>query len=65
MADDEVEQTFPALTPLEQEVLRFRFGLAQPRRYTLREISEAFAVSHQRVHQIEKAAMRKLRAASY
>ena len=64
LADDEIEQEFSVLTPQERDVLRYRFGLARPRRCTLTEISEVLAVSRQCVRRIENKAMRKLRTAS-
>lgn len=49
-----------ALTTREAHVLRLRFGIDTEER-TLEEIASLFGLSHQRVHQIEKAALEKLR----
>ena len=48
------------LTPLEQEVVRLRFGFAA-RSLTLREVAERHRVSRERIRQIEVQALAKLR----
>jgi len=50
-----------SLTAREQRVIRLRFGLDDGRPRTFREIGRAFGVSHERVRQIEAAALTKLR----
>ena len=52
------------LTPREQEILRLRFGLGGGSEYTLEEIGKRFKVSRERIRQIEKRALQKLRMAS-
>ncbi|RKX64467.1 MAG: RNA polymerase subunit sigma, partial [Thermodesulfobacteriota bacterium] len=52
------------LTPREQEILRLRFGLGGGSEYTLEEIGKRFKVSRERIRQIEKRALQKLRIAS-
>jgi RNA polymerase nonessential primary-like sigma factor len=49
------------LRPQEAYVVRRRFGIEQPRSMTLREIGEELGVTRERVRQIEKAALDKLR----
>ncbi len=44
----------------EREIIRLRFGLADNRSYTLKEIGKIFSVTRERVRQIEMAALRKL-----
>ena len=56
-----IEQILTTLKPKEVEVLRMRFGIGKSRSYTLREIGEKFGVSRERVRQIEKIAMARLR----
>ena len=64
MTSDEITQELSVLTPQEKKVLRCRFGLAEPRRCTVREISRVVGVSGKCVRRIEKKAIRKLREAS-
>ncbi|MBX9877459.1 MAG: RNA polymerase sigma factor RpoD [Candidatus Obscuribacterales bacterium] len=49
------------LTPRERDVLRLRFGLDDGRQRTLEEVGQLFAVTRERVRQIEFKALRKLR----
>jgi RNA polymerase primary sigma factor len=49
------------LTPLEPAVLRMRYGLEGGRELTLSEIGASFALTRERIRQIEAAALRKLR----
>lgn len=54
-----------ALTPREQQVLRMRFGLGgDAREYTLEEVGRALALTRERIRQIERVALDKLRARS-
>lgn len=52
------------LTPREQEILRLRFGLAGEVEHTLEEIGKRFKVSRERIRQIEKRALQKLKITS-
>ena len=55
-----VRQMLDHLSPREQKVLRLRFGLGeQPR--TLEDVAEEFGISHERVRQLERQSLRKLR----
>jgi RNA polymerase primary sigma factor len=49
------------LTPREEQVLRLRFGLGESTDYTLEEVGRRFAVTRERIRQIEAKALRKLR----
>ena len=49
------------LTPREEQVLRLRFGLGEKTDYTLEEVGQRFAVTRERIRQIEAKALRKLR----
>jgi RNA polymerase primary sigma factor len=51
-----------ALPPREASVLRLRFGLEDGRSRTLREIAERFNVTRERIRQIQRRALRKLRS---
>jgi len=45
----------------EREIIRLRYGLAGKERHTLAEIGEVFAITRERVRQIELAALSKLK----
>jgi RNA polymerase primary sigma factor len=49
------------LTPREAQVLSLRFGIGTSTEHTLEEISREFAVSRERIRQIESKALNKLR----
>lgn len=56
---DEVLQT---LTPREEKVIKMRFGLGPSgAEHTLEEVGQHFAVTRERIRQIEAKALRKLR----
>ncbi len=44
-----------------QEVVKMRFGLEDGSEHTLEEVGQAFAVTRERIRQIEAKALRKLR----
>jgi RNA polymerase primary sigma factor len=49
------------LTPREEKVLRMRFGIGEKADHTLEEVGQDFAVTRERIRQIEAKALRKLR----
>ena len=49
------------LTPREEHVLKFRFGLEDGRTRTLEEVGKEFNITRERIRQIEAKALRKLR----
>jgi RNA polymerase primary sigma factor len=57
----QVERVLATLSPRESEVLRLRFGLGDGAAQTLETIGQRFAVTRERVRQIETKALRKLR----
>jgi len=61
LLQEEVEKMLNALTPREVRVLRMRFGLQGERHHTLKEVGEKLGVTRERVRQIERQALRKLR----
>jgi RNA polymerase sigma factor (sigma-70 family) len=50
-----------SLTPREATVLRMRFGIGERKDHTLEEVGAHFAVTRERIRQIEAEALRKLR----
>jgi RNA polymerase primary sigma factor len=59
-----VEQTssvLKTLTPREERVIKMRFGLEDGSEHTLEQVGETFAVTRERIRQIEAKALRKLR----
>jgi RNA polymerase primary sigma factor len=59
---DKVNDILHVLTPREEKVIRLRFGIGEERDYTLEEIGQVLAVTRERVRQIERDAIRKLRS---
>ncbi len=55
-----IEEVLQALSWREREILKLRFGLGDGHVYTLDEVGKIFAVSRERVRQIERRAVRKL-----
>jgi RNA polymerase primary sigma factor len=49
------------LTPREERIVRMRFGLGMNSDHTLEEVGQQFAVTRERIRQIEAKALRKLR----
>jgi len=58
---EQTRQALAALTPREEQVLRLRFGVGESTDYTLEEVGQRFAVTRERIRQIEAKALRKLR----
>ena len=56
-----VQDLLDTLTPREAQVLSLRFGIGVSTEHTLEEISREFAVSRERIRQIESKALNKLR----
>jgi RNA polymerase sigma factor (sigma-70 family) len=59
---NEVEIVLATLSRREQEVIRLRFGLDDGRSRTLEEVGVEFGLSRERIRQIEKTTLLKLRA---
>jgi RNA polymerase primary sigma factor len=49
------------LTPREERIIKMRFGLEDGSQHTLEEVGQVFAVTRERIRQIEVKALRKLR----
>jgi RNA polymerase primary sigma factor len=50
-----------SLTPREEKIIKMRFGLDDRGEHTLEEVGQTFAVTRERIRQIEAKALRKLR----
>jgi RNA polymerase primary sigma factor len=61
---DHTRRVLATLTPREEQILRMRFGIDQKTDSTLEEVGKLFAVTRERIRQIEAKALRKLRNAS-
>jgi RNA polymerase primary sigma factor len=60
-----LEEMLGHLTPREARVLGMRFGIKDGHSYTLKEAGEKIGVTRERVRQIERKALRKLRHPTY
>lgn len=58
---EQVDQVLQSLSDRERRVLEERFGLKDGRPKTLEEVGKMFAVTRERIRQIEAKALRKLR----
>jgi len=56
-----VQQVLDTLTPREASILRLRFGLQDGRNHTLEQVGHKFGLTRERIRQIEKQALRRLR----
>ncbi len=61
---EQTGQVLHTLTPREEKIMRMRFGLEDGSEHTLEEVGRAFAVTRERIRQIEAKALRKLRQPS-
>ncbi|PYN35989.1 MAG: RNA polymerase sigma factor RpoD, partial [Candidatus Rokuibacteriota bacterium] len=57
----QIERALSTLSPKEKEILRLRFGIGEEGEHTLEEVGKRFAVTRERIRQIEAKALRKLR----
>ncbi len=58
---EQTKKVLATLTPREEQVLRMRFGIGEKSDHTLEEVGHEFAVTRERIRQIEAKALRKLR----
>jgi len=61
---DRVKGILATLSPREEKIIRLRFGIGEDAEYTLEEIGKRFNVSRERIRQIEKKALNRLRHSS-
>jgi RNA polymerase primary sigma factor len=58
---EKIKKFLSTLSPREEKIIRMRFGLGEYEVYTLEEIGSIFKVSRERIRQIEKKALAKMR----
>lgn len=58
---EDILDALDELTEREAKILKMRFGLGGYRQYTLKELGEIFGLTRERIRQIQKGALRKLR----
>ena len=61
---EQTGQVLHTLTPREEKIMKMRVGLEDDSEHTLEEVGRAFAVTRERIRQIEAKALRKLRQPS-
>ena len=59
--DQQLDVLMDQLTPREANILRYRYGLADSHAHTLEQTGRQFGLTRERIRQIEKDAMRRLR----
>ena len=58
---EQTQKVLKTLSPREEMVLKMRFGVGDGSEHTLEEVGQSFAVTRERIRQIESKALRKLR----
>lgn len=58
---DEVRRLLSTLTPIESNIIRWRFGLDQEDELTLKEIGDKYNLSRERIRQLQEQAIGKIR----
>ena len=58
---DKTANMLRTLTPREEKIIKMRYGLEDGLEHTLEEVGQCFAVTRERIRQIEAKALRKLR----
>ncbi len=61
LLEETIEEVLAELTPRQSHILRLRFGLGGGEPHTLEEIANKFGLSRERIRQLEKEALRRLR----
>jgi RNA polymerase primary sigma factor len=59
--DQQLTELMGQLTEREQDIIRFRYGLADGRAHTLEQTGKRFKLTRERIRQIEKDVMKRLR----
>jgi RNA polymerase primary sigma factor len=58
---EQTAEVLKSLSPREEKIIKMRFGLQDGSEHTLEEVGQYFAVTRERIRQIEAKALRKLR----
>jgi RNA polymerase primary sigma factor len=58
---EQTRKVLATLPPREERILRMRFGIGEKTDCTLKEVGKRFAVTRERIRQIEAKALHKLR----
>ncbi len=58
---EQTAEVLKSLSPREEKIIKMRFGLQDGSEHTLEEVGQHFAVTRERIRQIEAKALRKLR----
>ena len=58
---EQTAEVLKTLSPREEKIVKMRFGLQDGSEHTLEEVGQNFAVTRERIRQIEAKALRKLR----
>ena len=58
---EKTDTILTTLTPREEKIMKMRFGVGEEVEHTLEEIGKAFKVSRERIRQIEKKALKRLK----
>ena len=58
---EKMQEVLHTLTPREERILRLRYGMADGRYWTLKEVGAKFGLTRERIRQIERKALRRLR----
>lgn len=58
---ERMDHVLSTLTPRQERILRLRYGLHDGRSHTLKEVADKFGLTRERIRQIERKALRRLR----
>jgi RNA polymerase primary sigma factor len=58
---EDIREALSTLTPREAKIIHLRYGLRDGREHTLEEVGQKYGLTRERIRQIEKDALRKLR----
>ncbi len=58
---EDIREALASLTPREAKIIHLRYGLRDGREHTLEEVGRKYGLTRERIRQIEKDALRKLR----
>jgi len=59
--DQQMQELMKELTPRESNIIRYRYGLHDGKAHTLEETGSQFSLTRERIRQIEKDVMRRLK----